>query len=302
MDKKKKPARKHHYVPRGQLARFTANGNKDDLLYIMDLAKEREIRQGTPGSVAFENDLYTINIEGMEPDVLEQLIANEIENPAYHVFRYMDALKCLPHINSPDFEALMRFVAFSHIRNPFVRNTTEESEKKIVNFILDFTLENEGRFESVSKKAGVAHSHEAYQTLKKLNGQGAIKVQIIDRTPYIGMMLSILPNITRVLVGRKWDMLICDDCRREFICSDRPLAVFWPQDLRGQMPAGLVYSKAQVTFPISKHICLLSTDISSGRSIQIDREFVDLVNRYTARYAVRCLFASKKEIFDAVEK
>ncbi len=68
-----KPARRHHYLPRFYLAGFTADGKKDDWLYVFDLESGNpKPRKQRPDKVGFVCDLNRLDWPGLPLDYLEK--------------------------------------------------------------------------------------------------------------------------------------------------------------------------------------------------------------------------------------
>lgn len=70
-----KPARKHHFVPRFLLEGWV---KADGALEVYDLEK-REWRRANPKSVAFETDLYCVNLDDVPVDHIETTVMTPID-------------------------------------------------------------------------------------------------------------------------------------------------------------------------------------------------------------------------------
>jgi hypothetical protein len=66
-------ARRHHYVPQCYLRGFVTDPQKPKL-FVID-GKERPAFRKAPANVAAERDFHRIEVEGYEPDALENALS-----------------------------------------------------------------------------------------------------------------------------------------------------------------------------------------------------------------------------------
>ena len=63
-------SRRHHFVPKFYLARFTDTGTSDGRVWVLDPRAGRPFLE-RPKNIAWERDFNRVDVAGQAPDVLE---------------------------------------------------------------------------------------------------------------------------------------------------------------------------------------------------------------------------------------
>ncbi|GFG73231.1 DUF4238 domain-containing protein [Mycobacterium botniense] len=124
-------SRAHHTVPR-----FYLSGFADDRQFVgvVRLPGNARYRQSV-GKVSVINDFYTVN-SAAERDVIEKLIADQIEAPAAEIFRKVLVDQVWP-LDEAERAILATFLALQHARGSNKRRALDEIAKTIANTLGD---------------------------------------------------------------------------------------------------------------------------------------------------------------------
>lgn len=118
--------RRNHWVPVAYLSAFTNTGDRDGLLAIRDRERPEFYREMPPHAIAKERDLYVIADPdtGVLTDVLERFLASDIEGPFVSIrnhLAYGRNAGLTGTLTRPEWQALVRFIAFQQVRTPAFR-------------------------------------------------------------------------------------------------------------------------------------------------------------------------------------
>ena len=118
-------ARLHHYVPRFYLKGFTANGQKNDQLFVVD-AKTKRTFVTSSRNVAAERDFLLLDVDGLAPDALETQMANFESgvNAALNRIIQSGSFK-----NQDDRAHIFSLMALLAVRNPLHRERIEHHQE-----------------------------------------------------------------------------------------------------------------------------------------------------------------------------
>jgi hypothetical protein len=98
--------KKHHFLPASYLSSFATTDDRQGLLWVFD-GKEKKKYQQTCENVAFKRDYYSVAIEGVRPDAVEDAFSS-IEGEGKRVVRQVEHEKRVP--SGKDYEWLMGFL------------------------------------------------------------------------------------------------------------------------------------------------------------------------------------------------
>ncbi len=120
---------KHHYVPHFLLAGFTDLGTKKGTLCCFDKDKIKQFQE-RPSNVAFEKNLYTVNIEGIE-ELVETDLFSSLEVEAARIIREIIETHQMPKKGHDDYDVLMEFLCFQRYRTLQFKETLNDITNQI---------------------------------------------------------------------------------------------------------------------------------------------------------------------------
>jgi len=290
MTAKQKPSRKHHFVPRSYLAGFTEGGNKDSPFHVVN--KRAQYRTATPASVAYENDLYKIDMPDVAPDYVEKWIGDNIEGPAMPVIAEIVRAQILPIKNSEAFVSVMIFTAFLYMRHPIQRNSLDRVTSALSNLVMDMILSSKEQYEHIIKEmrdAGHIVPDAKYEKIREHSEDD----YIIKAHPnfYLEILFETLTDAARLIAARPWDLYISEN--QDFVGSDCPFCLVSPD---GQ-PVGLGSKRARIIIPLNRRMALVSDRTCSGKTLIIDTKAVDELNQIIYRGAYREIYVADMDKF-----
>jgi hypothetical protein len=307
-----KQPRHHHYVPQFYLAGFTATGQGDGPLHILD-CEEGRIWKSTPKGTAHERDFHAIDL-GVDNDrmVVEKKLA-ECEGKWASVLKEIRQNKALPQGDA--LGDLLAFVSFMAVRVPRIRTQVSEFIDRASKAQLRATFAtNEGRdhFRSVI---------EEYITTLPLTEQRHIR-QIIDDDPNLDKfaehvqsekytvsygqtwdvqtMLQMAITLLPVLGQREWAVSLLADDAPDLICSDSPVCLTWKQPVSGPYPPGFGLRNTLLTVPLGKRMVLVSTFEPLQEASVLAASEVATLNTRTSLYAKQLYLPSNDFVWSAV--
>jgi hypothetical protein len=119
--------KKHHYVPRFYLKRFSNDGKS---INIWNLPSKRKIL-----SANLKNQCYRSHFYGKEPDV--ELALGKVEIGAAHIFRVIDQCCALPPHGSLDHQFLVLCVLMQHGRTVYTADVLNEMNDKLMKHLIE---------------------------------------------------------------------------------------------------------------------------------------------------------------------
>lgn len=216
--------KKHHYVPRFYLKRFSNDGKS---INIWNLPTKRKIL-----SANLKNQCYRSYFYGKEPDV--ELALGKVEIGAAHVFRVIDQCCALPSHGSPDHQFLVLCMLMQHGRTVYTADVLNEMNDKLMKHLL----------EPHAKAKGI--------DLSRVN----IGIKEVGRHS-LGLAMQYYP----LLFDLDYKLLI-NETAVEFVTSDNPVVLYNQLfAFRTYISnTGLATKGLQIFFPISPRYTLLFFD------------------------------------------
>ena len=289
-----------HYVPQFYLKNFSPTGAKGKVWYY-----ERNQQPHLKGikSIASEENFYSFIDEttgDLNTDV-EKFYDKETENPTAPIIKKiigMDQLK----LSGKEHQIVAVFIAHLISRNPRYRvaqNKFLENSDTYLRF-----LDNEELFIKSMQDLGVTEE-EARESLavaredpeavidRLVNDDGELAVK--------GALLAGMDNAS-VVPSREWQ-LIESDSSRVFVTSDNPVLAIHASGNLSMIPKS--FFSEIVCLPICPSKALvLSRGNGFGKTLKVNREIVDRINKYTMHFAYSSVYANLRskdiqEAFDA---
>jgi hypothetical protein len=252
----KKISRKHHYLPQGYLAGFTDSGAKDGRFFVLEVETGNSFIT-SPKNVAAERDFNRVEIDGKDPDVLEQALA-PFERFAANAILRVEKKEVFP--NDEDFSDLINLLCLIAVRNPHLRKSFNRSRELLVRRIAELLVSDKKLWEHNVKKAKESGksvpSNVPFEDVKRFVQKGEYQIEFgVEsniRAEFRGFN-SLLPILGR----RLWSLLIIPMGLPEFVCSDHPVTLVWKNpDLKGH-PIGYGLQHTEVFFPLNRRRGLL---------------------------------------------
>jgi hypothetical protein len=296
-----KPARKHHYIPQFYLSGFTDSGEKSGLLHAHDL-QEETTWQAKPANVAFKKDFYKIDAPGINVDHVEKAFA-EFEGEAARVLRKITELNKLPG-RPKDYGILMYFMAQLVVRRPSVRETAQRQKDDLIRMVLhqhaampDDQLR--ARLEFIRSKDPDLPEVEL-ETFRDFIKSDEYSIEFSQNYHMTHLLKALLPTaeaLVPVLAARHWVFWLAQESAN-FITNDRPVNLSWTVDV-GPFYAnspGFGLTNTAIVFPLSKRLVMYGRfDGPRGAVLPANNQRVALINRVTARSAIRFVYSTDKD-------
>jgi len=169
MGSSKNPPRKHHYIPRLLLRRFT---DDQGILWVYDLEK-MQIHPGRPGTAAFERDLYSrTKADGSsDHERIEKLLAETADGPGNRAISRLLKRETLPDAEWNDF---LLFVAALNQRTPAAFERMTAQTKPVFQEMLERMARSEPRFREGVRRNALARglAEEDVEKIISLTGSG----------------------------------------------------------------------------------------------------------------------------------
>jgi len=297
--KSSKPQRQYHYVPQSYLANFTDSGKKDGLLWVLD-KKELKQWRDIPRKVGYQKDFYRIEIPGIKPNLMEEILKS-YENQAAPVVKKIIDTETLPTDN--DLIILITMVALMAFRTPHFREIYEKPLKRMGKIISKMMLSNENQWKEIQegmKKNGYAVGKEIdYEKMKNFVESNNYEIEVnkdFSREFHIQILLKIVEEILPSLMFRKWSLGVTKNKSYEFVCSDSPVSLIWSKPVPGYGAPGFEMENTKVIVPLAKNIVLLGRfEGESHRLFALEKQ-VACINRLSIIFAQRFIYSSRKNI------
>lgn len=271
--------RRHHYVPRFYLRRFTDHKGR---IAAHDRSAQRTITT-TPEQVAVERDFYRIPATtGLPANFLEGLLSS-VEGVAAEAIRSAVATGA---VREPDRQVLAAYLGLQRLRTrqtrDSIREMTEWSGPMLAQIDLKERLES-GEFESEGER------QLAEQAIEQLI-DGTLHVGAAEES-LVGLSLKPLEQIVEIL-SSGWNWIIVVLTKPQFITTDHPVAMLGePEHGSPASNIGLATAR-EIWFPLDpRHALVLSRDHS------LTSPLIDLSNGHVRAINLRLAVESGRWIF-----
>jgi hypothetical protein len=288
----KKIARKHHYLPQDYLAGFTDSGTKDGRFFVLEVETGNSFIT-SPKNVAAERDFNRVEIDGKDPDVLEQALA-PFEEGAAKSIRRVEATGVFP--SEEDFSYLINLLCLIAVRNPHFRKSANRSREQVVRHIAELLVSDKKVWEHNVEKAKDAGkympSNVSFEDVKRFVQEGEYRIEF-GAEGNIRTEFHVFNSLLPILGKRLWSLFIVPEKLPEFVCSDRPVTLVWKNpNLKGR-PIGYGLRHTEVFFPLNHRRALFGVFEDPLPAIVIlDETMVAEMNARVAQNAERQVFSA----------
>lgn len=271
--------KRQHFNPQTYLRRF-ADDSEQVMVYDRMTGKtwKTHIR-----NAAVENDLYTVyDVDGNPSDVYETTWIQWFdEGVADVIARLLDPNTPL---TDADQKFLCMFLAFQHMRSPYMRQTIGNITDLMVRSGLAANVEGKSpeEIDRFIDERLAGWPEEERERLRRIGHDLGIPLEI-ETEAWIRASLRRIPDIAESLETRAWALVEVQDA--SFLTADIPLALAGPHALR-------IESAPSIAWPVSPSRVLLLGPPGSynGRSfkrITVKPDFAPEVNQQIAIAAAR---------------
>jgi len=246
--------RKHHFIPQFYLRGFT---DEKDRLFVVDRPSKKTFRT-VPKNVAAERDFNRVDVEGLDPNVVEKGMA-KFEGEVAPALERVKIAKSLA--KKEDRDAVMNLICALAIRNPRQRATINDFVGELMQQVAEVSLATKERWEqqvAQMKAAGIwdENSNVSYEDMKKFVEERRYKIEVAKEFN-IAMEIDQHEGLLQHLGNRNWQMLVANEGSGGFVTTDVPVCIRWSdgQD-HGIFSPGFGVSGTEVLVPISTKLAL----------------------------------------------
>ncbi len=292
----KKTSRNHHFVPQVYLAGFTDDGTRDGQFYASDLVSG-SIFQTKPRNVAAMRDFNRIDIDGQDPDALEQALG-AFEGRTGSVLQGIRDSGELPP--DEEFSYVINLMALLVVRNPKSRRAMNAAHQHTARIIGSILSSDQRLFEyqiSKSKKNGFVPEgvNVSFEEMRKFIQDDQYTVEI-STNDSLSLELGVFQQVLHLLGTRYWSLIIAETDAPDFVTCDHPVAViFKDPNMRG--PIGYGLPGTEVSFPLNTRQALLGVleDPLQSR-FEVNTNQVAAINSRTVYFSDRQIYSRTETV------
>lgn len=285
-------ARRHHYVPQCYLRGFVTEPQKPKL-FVID-GKERRSFRTAPANVAAERDFHRIDVEGYEPDALE----NALSGFEAELSQALERIIAARSIKEPDDRAyLFNLMAMMAVKNPRFREEMRRFQEQIAKRILALAAAAPERWASQIRQikaegALPPDADEDYQKVREFVEADQYRITV-PTGRHLAMELKSLDTVLPFFFHRKWALLRAQPSRTGFITSDHPVCLMWsdPAQRDNFHGSGFGLRRTQIIFPISNELAVIGAFEAREEERDAPDWLIAQINGTVAVYADRQIYA-----------
>ncbi len=286
---------KHHYVSVCYLKNFATPRERHGRIYSLD--KENKKQYPTkPNDSGCQNQFNYIDAEGVDPNYLEDVLGQTIENEYVPAFEYISRHHKIPKPKSQFYNVLITVISLFAVRNPSMRNIAEDFEERVRNQMMAMLVSKKEIWESQTRRMqedGYEINDITYEQMRDFI-QGGKDDLVFPKGYHVARELELQDEIFPYLYNRKWELLINKDCSDGFICSNRPVSLVpTTPELMGR-PLGYGLKSTAVIFPLSNELCITGTFEGKFKTKEISTIEVQEINSFTAFGGSRFIYSKNK--------
>ncbi len=284
--------RNHHFVPQYYLKGFAKPRSKIGKLFVCDLSERRRFRT-KPRNVAARRDYNRVDIEGVDPNIVESQLS-EVEGKADQALRRIFVAQSIA--NEEDFAMVLILIALLFLNNPTFRKQRDDIISNVAKQMMGNMLATPERWASVASQAEAGgvnlNDSVSYEEVREAVATGRIVPHTMNHA-LIAQEMQLWPDIVPLLRARKWQLLISDAVTGEFATADKPCVLRWtdPALNKGPYGVGLGSPDSTITFPLSSHLALFGTFEGENLTLPASPEIVATFNFQTMMGAIRQVYS-----------
>lgn len=259
----------HHYVSAEYLRGFAKQSGKKHFVHCVDIHGKK----GFPKSVtdvAGEKHFFRLH-KHSDPNVLEKAYGREIESPSLAALKRVSDSRSFS--NTLDREAVLLLFSLFAARNPRHRQSFAESIQPLNKLLIISALGQEG--------------------LKSLEAAAAVEM---NTSKHSLLELSVIDDIHKSLLGRKWTFLQACDDSPGFITSDYPVNLIpHPSRVADIWGLGFDMKDVSVFIPLNRNLAILGDHGAKERLMTFDRKAIAALNTKMIDNATRQIYSYSDE-------
>ncbi|OFW88671.1 MAG: hypothetical protein A2W44_12105 [Acinetobacter sp. RIFCSPHIGHO2_12_41_5] len=274
-------ARHHHYLSQCYLKGFTKGKAKKSKLTVVDIS-QRKIFETIPRNVGGIRDFNRIEIDGLDPNILESALSD---------FEGVVATSLKRLSETGDFfgqtkNSILHLVALLAVRSPERREHMRTIRAQIAEVAMGVMLDSKDMWETHAEKIKAGgDNHDAvsasYEEAKRFYESKEYEI-IVSRESHIRSEMIQVDAIVALLLKRNWQVLKASDNAGPFITSDSPVILSWCEPdsipLMYRHSPGFGLRGTEVYFPISQDVALLGRFDGLDNVLNASRELVAILN------------------------
>lgn len=279
-------------MPQYYLKGFATPRSKDGKLCVFDLKQGKSFTT-RPRNVASRRDYHRVEIDGVDPNIVENQLA-VLDGHADKAFRRVIAARSIA--SRDDFSLVLTLLAQVLITNPGFRDMRGGMIRQMGTVMMHNMVLTPERWAAVTEGAAADPSIGG-EPISFEDARGAVERGEIEVVPakenLIGQEWQLWAAILPLLEQRQWTLMIAPPGSRGFVTSDRPYALRWsdPALREGFYPPGLGCDDTNLTFPLSRDLALVGRFDASRETVEIDERMVASINLMTFSSAMTQLYA-----------
>lgn len=280
--------KRQHYVPQLHLRRFVGDRPRG-MIWTHDTQRSKT-RACKPSETGFGTNFYSVRDElGEWYDGLDEWL-RDVENKAAAGYEKLIGGEILRDQLRADFAT---FVSSLYVRSPSLIRASAEGYGRFIQQVMNVEWGTRERFEKQidnyeSTQGPITISRDELWSFH--NDKSRYTIQI-DQQRGLGVM-GASDDIQEILFKRNWHLIYPAD--GYFITSDSPVFRFVPEG-QGFGPygdGGFVNPAAEITLPLSPHVCLLITGTKLGSErLSVSGRSIEMLNEMRAASADRFLYS-----------
>lgn len=245
------PAKWHHYVPRMLLRGFATDR---DMITAVRLPGDTTFT-ATTKSVAAKKHLYSVEVEGQEPDAFEKMLGS-VEADASRIIRQVVEGKV--RLSEEDRNGLAFFIAIQAARGPETKNSMEHVASEALRLQIG-AGGKEALRRKLTKQSGREATYEEVDDLwDRIMEPGATLVPM-SSLKFVQHIVATAQELMPYISGRPWTVHRFD--QRSLIVSDSPVGLIpHPDDDDDPWGGAGFMTSWGITFPLTRKVGILMSD------------------------------------------
>ncbi len=285
-------ARRHHYVPQCYLRGFVLDRDKPQL-YVID-GKEQHTFRTAPANVAARRDFHRIEVDGYEPDALE----NAFSGFETAVSQSLDRIISSRSIKNEDDRAyLLNLMALMAIKNPRRRESWRSAQEHLWKRVLDLATATPERWASQIRRVKAAgevdpDADEDYERMRAFVEADQYRITV-PTGRHLELEMKSFETVLPFFFHRKWVLFRAPADATGFVTSDHPVCLMWSEpEQRGKLfPPGHGLLRTQILFPISDNLAVMGAFEADEGECDAPTWLIAQFNGAIALHAERQLYA-----------
>jgi hypothetical protein len=280
---------RHHYLPQFYLRGFSAE-NKQGSVWVYEKGHHEPKLVSVRDAAVIKKYYSTENENGIQISGIEDGLA-QLEG---NVAPLLEKLKVSDQtLSAQQTQLLLSFASLMVTRIPTFRNSVGKLVREITRLVTKMMAADEKRWEALLKgyeRDSGERIDVPIDELREFALSDDRYVIEIHPNEFVRLMAHGSRSIYGLFTRMRWSFLKSDNAS-PFITSDTPVIPYVP-GASPNMPIGFGMKRVEVSFPISRRLCMLGKYHGSEGFLSVDTKTVGDINSRTLSGAKRFLFTS----------